>query len=105
MHSFEEVVVKDEGRNVIIGIGIGLASTAILKGIVPMFAGVGRPLAKATIKSGLAAYDRGREAWAHFAEVVEDLAVEARSELEGSRNGGGHAPVGAARAEKTNGGA
>ncbi|MBX5494602.1 MAG: DUF5132 domain-containing protein [Bryobacteraceae bacterium] len=78
-------LLDEDGRKVLLGIGIGLASAAVLKGLLPAFSGLGRPLAKATIKSGLAAFDRGREVWAHLAEVVEDLTAEARAELEQSR--------------------
>ena len=44
--------------------------------------GVGRPLARAVIKSGIILYEKGRETAAEFGEVMEDLVAEARAEIQ-----------------------
>jgi hypothetical protein len=64
-------------RNVLFGIGLGLAGARVLRQVAPAFHGLGRPLAKATVKSGLMLFD-------HIAELrenVQDLAAEARAEM------------------------
>lgn len=82
-----------EERNVLIGVGIGLAAAGLIRSAAPSFRGVGRPLAKATIKSSLTLFDKGREKLAQFSEVFEDLVAEARAELnEQARERAGQAP-------------
>jgi hypothetical protein len=85
---------NDEQRNLLIGAGIGLAAAGLLRSSAPAFRSIGRPLAKAAIKSGLNLFDKGREKLAQFGEVFEDLVAEARAELEEEARGrnGGAAP-------------
>ena len=47
-----------------------------------VIADAAKPAAKAAIKGGLMVYEKGREMWAEVAEVVEDLAAEAKSEVQ-----------------------
>src|SRR5258706_1999602 len=65
----------------ILGVGIGIAVAGAVRQIAPAFRGLGRPLAKAAMKSTLTLLDRGRLQMAEFKESVEDLAAEARAEL------------------------
>lgn len=60
----------------------GMAALGLVRQVTPVFAGLGRPLAKATIKGGLTLYQKGRVKAAELGEVVEDLVAEARAELE-----------------------
>jgi hypothetical protein len=85
-------LLEDDQKRVLIGIGIGLAAAGLIKGLIPSFRGVGRPLAKATIKSGLALIDKGREKAAEFGEAFEDLVAEARAEIDAERQGSHEAP-------------
>jgi Protein of unknown function (DUF5132) len=62
-----------------VAIGVGLLVAPV---VIPMIADAARPVAKAAIKGGLMLYEKGREMCAEVAEVVEDLAAEARSEVE-----------------------
>lgn len=75
--------LDDEQRNLLIGVGIGMGALVFLKELVPAFKGVGRPLAKATIKSGILVFDKSREKLAQFRETCEDLVAEVRAEMEG----------------------
>jgi len=75
-------LIDKDARNVLIGMGVGVGLAALLPGLSSIFKDAGRPLAKATIKTGLVAYEKGREKMAHWGEVVEDLVAEARMELE-----------------------
>ncbi len=94
-------------RKVLLGAGIGIVGLSVVRQVLPAFAGLGRPLAKATIKSGLKLYDRSRESMARMVEVFEDLSAEAREEMRQpirpeASEGNAIAPESAAR---TNGGA
>ncbi len=71
----------DEQRNLLIGIGVGVATAALIKGIGPAFRGVGRPLAKASIRSGILLADKTREMFAHAREDYEDMIAEVRAEM------------------------
>jgi hypothetical protein len=79
----------DKERNLLIGVGIGLAAAGMIRSAAPAFKGIGRPLAKATIKSSITLFDKGREKLAQFGEVFEDLVAEARAELEEEARGTG----------------
>jgi Protein of unknown function (DUF5132) len=74
--------LDDEQRNLLVGIGIGMGALALLKGVSPAFKGVGRPLAKATIKSGITAFEKSREKLAEFQETYEDLVAEVHAEMD-----------------------
>ena len=77
------MVLFDNGeRNVLIGIGIGLATATVGKGLFPIVGTLGRPLLKAAVKASLLAYDKGMEVSGHLRETIEDLAAEARAELD-----------------------
>ena len=62
-----------------IAIGVGLLVAPV---VIPMIATAARPVAKAAIKGGLMLYEKGREMLAEVSEVVEDLAAEAKSEVQ-----------------------
>lgn len=68
---------RDMAKGIAIGIGVALLAPVLL----PAVAGIARPLARAAMKSGIIAYEKGREAAAELREVVEDLMAEAQSEL------------------------
>lgn len=72
----------DEGRNFLWGLGVGLAAAFLGREVLPAFKGVGRPLAKATLKSGIVLFEKSRETLAHLSEELEDLVVEVKAELE-----------------------
>jgi hypothetical protein len=80
---------EDEQKRVLIGVGIGLAAAGLIRELIPALRGVGRPLAKATIKSSLALIEKGREKAAELGEAFEDLVAEARAELDAEREGAG----------------
>jgi hypothetical protein len=63
------------------GIAIGVAATAVTSLLAPALAGVGRPLARTAIKTGIILYERGRELVAEMGETFDDLVAEVRAEL------------------------
>lgn len=64
-------------RNVAMGAGVVLLAPAA----VSLIGSLMRPIAKATIKSGLMVYEKGREIAAETRESIEDLAAEAKAEM------------------------
>ena len=60
----------------------GIAAIVLLPVLVPVAAGkVGKPLAKATIKSGIVLYEKGKGVIAEVGETFEDIVAEAKAEL------------------------
>lgn len=77
----------------ILGASVNLGTLAAGAGIVlltpivvPVIAGVLKPVAKSVIKGGLIAYEQAKSATAETMETLEDLAAEAKSEL-GEKSG------------------
>ncbi len=62
-------------------LAIGLAAVVV----VPVVVIAAKPLARAALKKGIIAYERGREALAEVGEVVDDIVAEVRSELEAEK--------------------
>jgi len=90
--------------NVAVGIGVAAAATILAPVLLPVIAGVGRPLAKSLIKGGLMLYEKGRESVAMAGEAAEDMIAEIRAE-DGQRRAGVAKPASAAPAGATGDGA
>ncbi|BAZ29719.1 hypothetical protein NIES4074_21660 [Cylindrospermum sp. NIES-4074] len=70
--------VEDAGApGIIVGIGAVLLAPVVL----PIVAGIGKPLAKSVIKGGLLAYERSKGAIAELGETWDDIVAEARAEV------------------------
>lgn len=63
------------------GFGLGVAAAGIIKEIRPAFRGLGRPLLKATVKSGLIVARNSRFKIAELRETLSDVTAEAEAEL------------------------
>ncbi len=59
----------------------GIAAVILLPVLVPVVAGVGKPVAKAAIKGGILLYEKGKGVIAEAGETLEDLVAEAKAEL------------------------
>lgn len=69
-------------EEIVEGLGIpGIAAIVLLPVLVPVVAGVGKPLAKAAIKGGIILYEKGKGVIAEVGETLEDLVAEAKAEL------------------------
>ena len=69
-------------EDVVEDLGIpGIAAIVLLPVLVPVVAGVGKPLAKATIKGGIVLYEKGKGVIAEVGETLEDIVAEAKAEL------------------------
>lgn len=70
--------VEDAGApGIIAGIGAVLLAPVLL----PVVAGIGKPIAKSVIKGGLVAYERSKAAIAELGETWDDIVAEAKSEI------------------------
>ncbi|UKO96148.1 DUF5132 domain-containing protein [Nostoc sp. UHCC 0870] len=70
--------VEDAGApGLIAGIGAVLLAPVLL----PVFAGIGKPIAKSIIKGGIVAYEKSKGAFAELGETWEDIIAEAKAEL------------------------
>jgi hypothetical protein len=63
------------------GIAAAIGAAILTPIVIPVVAQVGKPLAKAAIKEGILAYEKGKEFFAEATEVFEDLVAEAKAEL------------------------
>lgn len=97
--------LEEKEQQVLLGVAVGLGVAGLLKSFGRIFSGVGRPFAKATIKSGILAVEMGRERIAHLREDYEDLLAEVRSEMqeEHLRETSGAAGIGSAGQEEPEG--
>jgi hypothetical protein len=63
------------------GVIAGIGAVLLAPVILPVVAGVGKPLAKSLIKGGLVAYEKSKGAVAELGETWEDIVAEAKAEL------------------------
>ncbi|BAY75095.1 hypothetical protein NIES25_15120 [Nostoc linckia NIES-25] len=70
--------IEDAGP---VGIVAGIGAVILAPVLIPLVAGIGKPIAKSVIKGGLAAYEKSRGAFAELGESWEDIVAEARAEL------------------------
>jgi hypothetical protein len=78
MALFDDLLKGEAAKGLAIGLGIAVLAPVAMAAL----SGVGRPFARAVIKSGILLFEKGRETVAEFGEVVEDLVAEARAELQ-----------------------
>lgn len=65
------------GNGVLVGVGAVLLAPVV----IPALAGILRPVAKAAIKGSLITYNKFKETTAEVIESIEDLAAEAKAEV------------------------
>lgn len=69
-------------ENLVEDLGItGIAAIVLLPVLIPVAAGVGKPVAKTAIKGGILLYEKGKGVIAEAGETLEDLVAEAKAEL------------------------
>lgn len=67
--------------NIVTGLAVGVGAAVLAPVVVPAVARIGKPVAKMVIKTGILAYERGRETLAELGEAAEDMVAEAKAEL------------------------
>jgi hypothetical protein len=75
------MALYDNGLKVGTGLAIGIGVLILAPIVAPAVAAVVRPMAKASIKSGLILFEKARELIAEAKESLEDLAAEAHAEI------------------------
>ncbi|TQV63252.1 MAG: DUF5132 domain-containing protein [Halothiobacillaceae bacterium] len=78
MAMYDDLLKGGAGRGLLIGLGAAVVAPVVLA----VLGGVARPLSRAAVKTGIIAYEKGREAMAEVGEVFDDLVAEARVEIE-----------------------
>lgn len=64
------------------GLGVtGIVGIVLIPVLLPVIGGVGRPIAKAIVKSGIALYEKNKDAIEELQESWEDIIAEARAEV------------------------
>ncbi len=72
---------NDLGKGIALGIGLAVILPAAATAMAPAL----KPVARSLLKTGMLAFEKGREASAEFGEMVEDLIAEVQEELRESR--------------------
>jgi len=70
--------VEDAGAP---GIIAGIGAVLLAPVLIPVVAGIGKPIAKTIIKGGIVAYEKSKGAFAELGETWEDIVAEAKAEL------------------------
>lgn len=71
-----------ELEEVVEGLGVpGITAIVLLPVLVPVAAGIGKPIAKAMVKGGIVLYEKGKGVVAEVGERFEDIVAEAKAEL------------------------
>jgi hypothetical protein len=64
------------------GLGVpGIAAIVLLPVLIPFAGGLGRSIAKATIKGGIVLYEKSKGVIAEVGETFEDIIAEAKAEV------------------------
>lgn len=63
------------------GLAVGAATVLLAPVVLPVVGGIFRTLSKAGIKGGLIMYERGKLTFAEARETFDDLAAEAKAEM------------------------
>ncbi len=75
----------DNGIKIGTGLAIGIGVLILAPAVFPVAASIVKPLAKASIKTGMLLFEKTRELAAEAKESLEDLAAEAHAELSEDR--------------------
>lgn len=67
--------------NAVTGVAIAAGAALLAPVVLPLLAGVTRPLARTALKSGIIVYEKTRETVAELGEAFDDLVAEAKAEL------------------------
>ncbi|MBE9209330.1 DUF5132 domain-containing protein [Nostoc sp. LEGE 06077] len=70
--------VEDAGAP---GIIAGIGAVLLAPVLIPVVAGIGKPIAKSIIKGGILAYEKSKGAFAELGETWEDIVAEAKAEI------------------------
>ena len=69
------------GSKIAFGFGLGIMAAELAKELRPAFRGLGLPLLKAAVRSGVILAGDGREKFAHFRQTLADVTAEVQAEM------------------------
>jgi hypothetical protein len=73
-------ILDGEGRYLVVGVVLGATAARLSRGLPTSLVDVGRPLAKAGVRLGMAGAERALELYGRLTETVEDLTAEVLAE-------------------------
>jgi hypothetical protein len=71
-------LVEDAG---IPGLIAGIGAVILAPVVIPLMAGIGKPIAKSLVKNSIVVYEKSKGAFAELGETWEDIVAEARAEI------------------------
>jgi hypothetical protein len=77
----QDLVKGDLAKGVLIGVGLAVLVPIAVVALAPVL----KPAARAALKAGMLAMERGREMLAELSETVQDVAAETEAELREAR--------------------
>lgn len=96
---FESIFANGMKGSLLSGLAIGVGAAILAPVVIPIVASIAKPIAKGVIKGGILVYEKGREVVGEVTEMVEDLAAEAKDELD--KKGGEAVEAGVAEVGKS----
>ena len=75
---------NDVAKGILIGAGLALLVPLAVVTLAPL----ARPILRRAVKTGVMAYEKGREVLAELGETLEDATAEAQAELRAARMAG-----------------
>ena len=70
--------VEDAGAP---GIIASIGAVLLAPVLIPVVAGIGKPIAKSLVKGGMVAYEKSKGVFAEMGETLEDIIAEAKAEI------------------------
>jgi hypothetical protein len=77
MAQLNDLLKNPTARNTAIGIGVAVLVPIVAKALAPLV----RPVARSAVKIGVVTYEKGRETFAEFGEIIDDMIAEVREEM------------------------
>ncbi|HEY9811273.1 MAG TPA: DUF5132 domain-containing protein [Halomicronema sp.] len=81
MKLFEEPLALLEETTGPVGLVVGIGALLLAPVVIPLAAGVGKPLVKGVIKGGITLAEKTKGMLAEVGESVEDIVAEAKAEM------------------------
>ena len=77
MAQLNDLLKNPTVRNTAIGFGVAILVPIVAKILAPLV----RPVARSAVKIGVVTFEKGRETFAEFGEIVDDMVAEVREEM------------------------
>lgn len=81
MVPLNELLKNQTLKNTAIGIGAAILVPIVAKTLAPFV----RPVSRSALKISVVAFEKGRETFAEFGEIIDDMVAEVREEMRAER--------------------